>query len=462
MNVSPHSPQPAERSAARINTIQEALDSLVNGGVQLATESDVVAGVQPYVVAAPGSEQEVASVLAYANREGLKVLVRGGGTQLNTGLPPRDGDILLSTRRLKQVVEYAPHDMTVTVQAGLRLSDLQAHLARAHQWLALDPVLGPGATIGGIISTNVSGARRLRYGGVRDQIIGIRVVLPDGTIAKGGGKVVKNVAGYDLPKLFTGALGTLGVIVAATFRLYPLRTASRTVVLTASTPAPLCELAVRIIASTLEPTVLDVMDLRTGGLYVMTARFEMEPESADEQAATLVEMARAEATHPPPGGRQAHAPTNHVLDVQTMQGEAEERLWRQVAVDYPLTSDATNTLIVKASVLPTELASWLQSLEHTAQQTDLTISWRAHAGHGLVFVRLTGDEAALATAVDQMRSAAAAGQGSLVVIDAPPVLASKVDVWGTLPAQTFEVMRRLKVRFDPNYVLNPGRFVGGI
>src|SRR5258708_5692323 len=192
--------------------------------------------------------------------------------------------------------------MTVTVQAGLRLVDLQSYLARARQWLALDPVLSPGATIGGIISTNVSGARRLRYGGVRDQIIGIRVVLSDGTIAKGGGKVVKNVAGYDLPMLFTLALGTLGVIVAATFRLYPLRASSRMVVLTASTPAPLCVLAVRVIASTLEPNVLDVMTFPTttrpldqpgstpqssrdspGGLNGMGVRFEMEPESADEQ-----------------------------------------------------------------------------------------------------------------------------------------------------------------------------------
>ena len=450
-------------------SLQETLGSLAEGGVQLATESDVVTGVQPYVVAAPGSEQEVASVLAYANREGLKVLVRGGGTQLNTGLPPRDGDILLSTTRLNQVVEYTPHDMTVMVQAGLRLVDLQSYLARARQWLALDPVLSPGATIGGIISTNVSGARRMRYGGVRDQIIGIRVVLSDGTIAKGGGKVVKNVAGYDLPKLFTGALGTLGVIVAATFRLYPLRAASRTVVLTASTPAPLCDLAVRVIASTLEPTVLDVMSLRattrpldqpdstpqstrasTGGLYVMAVRFEMEPESADEQAAALVDMARAEASSSP------------YSDVQTIQGEAEERLWRQVAIDYTLASDAANALILKASVLPTDVASWLESLEHTAEQESLNVRWRAHAGHGLIFARLAGDEAALVTAVDQLRSAASVGQGSLVVVDAPPALASKVDVWGTLPGQTFEVMRRLKVRFDPNYTLNPGRFVGGI
>src|SRR2546421_3330996 len=272
-------------------SLQETLGSLAEGGVQLATESDVVTGVQPYVIAAPGSEQEVASVLAYANREGLKVLVRGGGTQLNTGLPAKDGDMLLSTRRLNQVVEYAPHGMTVTVQAGLRLVDLQSHLARARQWLALDPVLSPSATIGGIISTNVSGARRLRYGGVRDQIIGIRVVLSDGTIAKGGGKVVKNVAGYDLPKLFTGALGTLGVIVAATFRLYPLRAASRTVLLTAPTAAPLCDLAVRVIASTLEPTALDVLSAPSAGAgCVMAARFETEPESADEQASTLTSM----------------------------------------------------------------------------------------------------------------------------------------------------------------------------
>src|SRR6266581_3143158 len=450
-------------------SLQETLGSLVGDRVRLAGVVDSVAGVQPYVVVEPASEQEVATVLAFADREELKVLIRGGGTQLNTGLPPREGDILLSTAMLNQVVEYAPHDMTVTVQAGLRLVDLQSVLLQSRQWLALDPVLNPAATLGGIISTNISGARRLRYGGVRDQIIGIRVVLSDGTIAKGGGKVIKNVAGYDLPKLFTGALGTLGVIVAATFRLYPLRAASRTVVLTASTTAPLCDLAVRVIASTLEPTVLDVMSLwattrpldqpdstpqstraSTGGLYVMTVRFEMEPESSDEQAAALVDMARAGASSRP------------YSDVQIMQGEAEERLWRQVAIDYTLASDAANALIVKASVLPTDVVSWLESLEHTAQQESLNVRWRAHAGHGLIFARLAGDEAALVTAIDQLRGADSVGQGSLVVVDAPPALASKVDVWGTLPGQTFEVMRRLKVRFDPNYTLNPGRFVGGI
>jgi glycolate oxidase FAD binding subunit len=424
-------------------SLQETLSSLIGGLVRLATEADVVAGVQPQLVVEPGSEEEVAQILAYADREALKVLVRGGGTQLNTGLPPTGGDVLLSTARLNTVIEHAPHDMTVTVQAGLKLTDLQSHLARTRQWLALDPILDSHATIGGIISTNISGTRRLRYGGVRDQIIGIRVVLPDGTIAKGGGKVVKNVAGYDLPKLFTGALGTLGVIVAATFRLYPLRAASRTVKLTAPTPAPLCDLAVRMIASTLEPTVLDVMSTQaTGEGCVMMVRFEMEPESAEEQAALLVTMA------------------DGLSDVQILQGEAEEQLWRQVAADFPLASEAENALIVKASILPTNVASWLESLEHTAKEADLSTRWRAHAGHGLIFARLAGDEIALATAVEQLHRAASVGQGSLVVLDAPPALARKVDVWGFIPA--FEVMRRLKMRFDPNFTLNPGRFVGGL
>ncbi len=427
----------------KVQSLQETLGTVVGDHVRPAAESDSVAGVQPQFVVEPGTEEEVAKVLAFANREGLKVLVRGGGTQLNTGLPPAGGDVLLSTARLNTVVEHAPHDMTVTVEAGLKLTDLQAHLARTRQWLALDPVLDPNATIGGIISTNLSGARRLRYGGVRDQIIGIRVVLSDGTIAKGGGKVVKNVAGYDLPKLFTGALGTLGVIVAATFRLYPLRAASRTVVLSAPTTAPLCDLAVRVIASTLEPTALDVMSAPAAGVgCVMVARFETEPESADEQAATFVSM------------------TTGLDDNKTLQGEAEEQFWRQVASDFPLASDAENALILKASLLPTSVASWLESLERTAKEANLSTRWRGHAGHGLVFARLSGEETALSRAVDELRHVASAGQGNLVVLDAPAALARKVDVWGSIPA--FEVMRRLKARFDPNYTLNPGRFVGGI
>lgn len=427
-----------------IQSLQSALDPLVGGHVRVAEDTDAVAGVRPQLVVEPGTEEEVAAVLAFADREGLKVLMRGGGTQLSLGFPPTGGDILLSTVRLNHLVEHAPHDMTATVEAGLPLTTFQASLAPARQWLALDPVLGKASTIGGIIATNASGPRRLRYGGVRDQLIGIRVVLPDGTVAKGGGKVVKNVAGYDLPRLFTGTLGTLGVIVAATFRLYPLAAASGTVVLTAPDAAPLCDLAVRVNDSTLAPTVLDILSPTTGdGACRLIARFEMEQEAAEDQAAILLKMAGSLNT-----------------TAQTIAGGAEEQLWSEVAAHVAAPGSAEATLLLKASVLLTEVAHWVESLQSTIQRARLSARWRAHAGHGLIFVRLSGDTAALVAAVEALRQAATRRQGSLVVLEAPPALLRQLDVWGPTPA--LEVMRRLKARFDPHATLNPGRFVGGI
>jgi glycolate oxidase FAD binding subunit len=427
-----------------LQSLQIALEPLAPGRVRPAAAADAVAGVQPQVVVEPVSEEEVAAVLAFADREGLKVLVRGGGTQLNLGFPPAGGDILLSTARLDQVIEYAPHDMTASVQAGLRLTDFQSTLGKARQWLALDPVLAAGATVGGLIATNATGARRLRYGGVRDQIIGIRVVLADGTIAKAGGKVVKNVAGYDLSKLFTGSLGTLSVIVAATFRLYPLPATSRTVVLAAATPAPLCNLALRIIGSTLVPTTVDVLGPTTrDGECTLAVRFETIPQAAEDQAAALLQMAS--------GSGEA---------VGILEGAAEEQFWLQATADMALPADAATTLLVRTGLLPTEVGPWLETLLETAHEAHLRTRWRAHAGHGLIFARFSGDETALMAAVARLRLAAIDHRGSLVVLDAPPALAGRLDVWGPVPA--LDLMRRLKARFDPNATLNPGRFVGRI
>ncbi len=435
-----------------IETLQSELAVLVGGHARVAVEGDSIAGVTPRVVVEPETEEQVAAVLAFADGRGLTVLPRGGGTQAGMGLPPRSGDIVLSVARLRAIIEHAPHDQTVSVQAGLPLVDLQAALGRAHQWLALDPVVGKGATIGGLIATNASGARRLRYGGVRDQIIGIHVALADGTLAKGGGKVVKNVAGYDMPKLFTGSLGTLGVIVGATFRLYPLPAVSRTVLIAAPSPDAVCDIAVKVIASTLVPTAIDlVQDGESDGACLLAVRFESGVgEAVAEQCEGLAALA---------GELRA--------GTRTLDGEEEAQFWREVderlapaevTPDGAAGAETVASILLKASLLPAEVAGWLGGLDSVARRRGMTARWRAHVGHGIVYARLSGGRAALGEAVEIVR--ALARRGSVVVSDAPPEVARDIDVWG--PIGALDVMRRLKEQFDPHATLNPGRFVGGI
>src|SRR3981081_2377455 len=190
--------------------------------VRTAGASDAVAGVRPSIVGDPGSEQELAKVLKLANAVRLAVIPRGGGTKLQWGNRPERADVILSTSRLNRVIEHAWADLTVSVEAGCTIGKLQETLAKHGQRLALDALWPERATVGGVLSTNDSGALRLRFGALRDLIIGVTIALPDGTLASSGGKVVKNVAGYDLTKLATGAFGTLGIITRAVFRLHPL------------------------------------------------------------------------------------------------------------------------------------------------------------------------------------------------------------------------------------------------
>ncbi|HXO43391.1 MAG TPA: FAD-binding oxidoreductase, partial [Thermoanaerobaculia bacterium] len=225
--------------------------------LRAATAADAVDGVAPRMVAEPGTAEELARCLRWARGAGLKVTPRGGGTKLGWGNPPAACDLLLSTARLDRVREHAWADMTVIADAGCRVADLQRALAEHGQHLALDPLWPERATLGGILSTNDSGTLRLRYGSLRDLVIGITVALPDGTLARSGGKVVKNVAGYDLAKLFTGALGTLGVIVEAIFRLHPLPRQTRSLTFS-GTPAALNQLLLSILASRLTPTGLQL------------------------------------------------------------------------------------------------------------------------------------------------------------------------------------------------------------
>src|SRR5580704_9808840 len=195
---------------------------LAPDSVHAATAADAICGAQPRLILEPTNEQQLAAVLRVANHAGLAVIPRGGGTKLLWGNPPARADIILSTARLDKIIEHAWADLTVSVEAGCTIQKLQNALAQHGQRLALDPLWPAEATIGGVLSTNDSSSLRLRFGALRDLIIGVTLALPDGTLASSGGRVVKNVAGYDLPKLVTGAFGTLAVITRAVFRLHPL------------------------------------------------------------------------------------------------------------------------------------------------------------------------------------------------------------------------------------------------
>ncbi|MBV9087747.1 MAG: FAD-binding oxidoreductase, partial [Acidobacteriaceae bacterium] len=195
---------------------------------------DALDGITPSIVAEPADTDQLARALHAAAAGGLAVIPRGGGTKLGWGNRPSRADLIISTARMNRVLEHAWADMTATAEAGCTVAQLQATLAQHGQRLAIDPLWPERATIGGILATNDSGALRVRYGSLRDLIIGITVVLPDGTVARSGGKVVKNVAGYDLPKLVTSSLGTLGIITQAIFRLHPLPKNSRTITFSGS------------------------------------------------------------------------------------------------------------------------------------------------------------------------------------------------------------------------------------
>src|SRR6266511_272027 len=300
-------PGRGRRPGRGVLTVAATLDGLERDDlVRPATGADAVDGVQAELVAEPASVEEASRVLAAVSRAAKKVVVVGNGSKLGLGNPPERVDLIVRTRRMDRVLEHAAGDLVVKVEAGARLADLQAALAPAGQWLALDPP-EPGATVGGVVAANASGPRRLRYGTVRDLIIGITVVLADGTVAHAGGKVVKNVAGYDLAKLFCGSLGTLGLIAEATFRLHPRPAAAAVVTLEVERFEQVGEATRRLLRSTLVPSAIELAWPDPDRSRLLTVLFEGIRPGVEAQAAgaarLLGEVGAAEVLGP--GGTEA-------------------------------------------------------------------------------------------------------------------------------------------------------------
>ena len=422
------------------NVPTEELQNIVGEEhVRQAFADDAVDGVEPSLVVEPGTIEETSEVMKLVSREGLAVSPRGGGTKMGLGNPPGQVDLILSTARMDRIIEHVPGDQIVRVQAGVKLQVLQENLAESDQMLGVDPP-EEGATVGGIVAANSSGPRRLRYGTIRDLIIGVKVVLADGTVAKAGGKVVKNVAGYDLSKLFTGSLGTLGVIAEANFRLHPIRETARTVFLEVDDHAKIANAVQELTHSSLSQFVLDALEMRwEGGRGVIAALFEGIEPAVEAQSSAATEVLRS------------HGEAN-VLD----EDDGEE-FWERFARRPWDAGDGG----LKIGSPPSDLTAVLDSVVGAAERAGVEVSLSGHAGTGVTFAGLSGGEDALVEVIEEVREIRLRRGGSVVVQEAPLTIKERLDVWGS-GGDYLGLTRRVKEKFDPGYILNPGRFLGGI
>jgi len=424
--------------ATAVDVAWDELRSIVSAAyLRAAGPEDAVAGVSPRIVAEPGDEKELAAALRCANASGLAVAPRGGGTKLDWGNPPARLDLVISTVRLDRIVEHVWSDMTVIVQAGAKIARVQQALAQHGQRIATDPLWPERATIGGILSTNDSGALRLRFGALRDLIIGVTLALPDGTLAKSGGKVVKNVAGYDLPKLATGALGTLGVITQAAFRLHPLPPGGgRTLTFRAASFSDANRLILAMQDSPLAHTGLQ-------------ARF-----AHDAQPAVDIRFDGTAA------GIEAQCATARKLAAIAVEAEESADVWQARQELWGSPELHPSRAIAKFSVLPARIAAACEAVRRAADQGGM--QWKFVAqGIGLGWIRLESPRAdRLRAALSALRSEFERDAGSLFVAHRPPGMPT-LDAWGS-PGDAFPVMLGLKNQLDPRGTLNPGRFVGGI
>jgi glycolate oxidase FAD binding subunit len=395
----------------------------------LLQTTQTVDGCTPRFEAQPDSAEALAEALHAASVEGLAVAPIGGGTQMGLGNVPRRLDLLLGTSGLNRVVEYEPADLTVTVEAGMRYGDLQALLAEQGQFLALDPAAEPEATIGGLIATNASGPLRFAYGTARDLVIGTRVANPDGTLTRAGGRVVKNVAGYDLNKLYVGSLGTLAVIVELSFKLAPIPPALATVVGRFDSSASVRNAIAAVLRSPLSPLAIELLASHT-----LVFRVGGYPQAVERQMRDLGQLITAH------NGQTADASDNLWEDFMTMRRTAQQR-----------------DVVLKAAAPIAESARLVELLEQHLAELEPTV-W-ASAGNGVAYAGFSAPTSSHVLLELRERVQALGGNASLVVQRCPLSLKQEIDVWGD-PGPSLALMRALKEKLDPSGTLNPGRYVG--
>jgi glycolate oxidase FAD binding subunit len=389
-------------------------------------------------------------MLHLASSDDWRVIPAGAGTWLEMGNRPTQAQLIVSTERMNRVVEYEPADLTATVEAGCALAAFNKLAAEHRQFIPLDPFGDPSMTIGGVIATGSAGPMRASCGTPRDWLIGLTVVHADGTVTKAGGKVVKNVAGYDLCKLYAGSYGTLAVIAEMSFKLRALPPVEKTIVFYAGAAAPLCALVARFTDSDVTPAAMELLSPADAlplerNQWALALRFLNEAETVESQIAEAANL-----------GSELK---------QTILNDADaDAFWR--AYRGSEVSDQWE-FSLRMTGLPADLASMIADADRILPKAFL----RAHAGNGVLRIHAEDgwpgnpkDEARSKVQprkLAELRRLAQSRGGQLVMLRAPRGITDQLDVWGEAGA-TADLMRALKERFDPNGLLNPGRFVAGI
>ena len=408
--------------------------------VRPAGPPDSVGGVAPACVASPGTVAQAAGVLQAAAALDMAVMARGSGRTISWGRPPARCDVIADLTGLDRILEYAAGDLVVRAEAGVTLGQLAEVLAEKGQRLALDGP--PGATVGGVVAANRAGPLRLRYGLPRDLLIGITIVRADGHVAKAGGKVVKNVAGYDLGKLFAGSFGTLGLITEVTFRLHPRPDLSAWVTGEYHDSAAAAEAALAAAASPLQPSAVELGRPRVGGPMWVSTLLEGTPSGVS---------ARAE---------RMRVALGHGASVAMVA----PGWWG--AIGEAAVAPAGGTLL-RVAFWAAALRRVLDAIDRVAADTGLAVTVGGSAGAGVLYgsVAAAEDPEQVATFVRALRAATGSGgsgpaRGSVVVLTAPAAVRERVDLWGPVPS--LGLMRAVKQQFDPGNLMAPGRGPGGI
>lgn len=414
-----------------------------------------VDGKVPECAVAPSTAEQVAAVLRYVGEHHLALIPRGNGTKLSMGNPPRRYDIALPLRELNRVIHYEPADLTISVEPGMTFGAFQDLVGRNGLWLPLDPRGGAEASIGGIIAANAAGPLRQGFGGPRDMVLGLKIATTDGKIAKTGGRVVKNVAGYDLGKLLTGSFGTLGVIVEACLKLFPKPPERATFTMRAGTLGIARDLRRSILRSPLDALRLVLLDSPATALVDDSSQSQDRPE-----AELWIELGGSHRVIE----RCAYElkQLTSAVGATLARREEAEKAWEHISnLAHWLQRKYRDVTVLKAALPVMASEEFLSRAQQEAEAERIALASFAQVGVGIVHLCALQEKltANLVGWVARLRQAAADLGGTLVIEHCPVALKSGVDVWGA-GGDDLAAMRKLKSAWDPKEVLAPGRFLG--